>query len=159
MFDRAVKCYDLVKSRYPMPLRAFDRTGDEAANPSFRCRCFSESPGLPQSQVGGHFCISCEVMGIRGRKRRNWCGLAAGVPLELVQRVTGHRTVEVVMKHYFRPGREDFRAAILKAMPKMHADGGEQRSVKDQVLAILEGMTARTWCRDKSTIIRLLATW
>jgi integrase len=27
--------------------------------------------------------------------------LAAGVPLELVQRVTGHRTVEVVMKHYF----------------------------------------------------------
>jgi integrase len=31
--------------------------------------------------------------------------LAAGVPLELVQRVTGHRTVEVVMKHYFRPGR------------------------------------------------------
>ena len=48
--------------------------------------------------------------------------LAAGVPLELVQRVTGHRTVEVVMKHYFRPGREDFRAAILKAMPKMLAD-------------------------------------
>ncbi|HOY58443.1 MAG TPA: hypothetical protein PK640_09965 [Verrucomicrobiota bacterium] len=35
--------------------------------------------------------------------------LAAGVPLELVQRVTGHRTAEVVMKHYFRPGREDFR--------------------------------------------------
>ena len=31
--------------------------------------------------------------------------LAAGVPLELVQRVTGHRTVEVVMKHYFRQGR------------------------------------------------------
>ena len=30
--------------------------------------------------------------------------LAAGVPLELVQRVTGHRTVEVVMKHYFRRG-------------------------------------------------------
>jgi hypothetical protein len=45
--------------------------------------------------------------------------LAAGVPLELVQRVTGHRTVEVVMKHYFRPGREDFRQAILRAMPKM----------------------------------------
>jgi integrase len=48
--------------------------------------------------------------------------LAAGVPLELVQRVTGHRTVEVVMKHYFRPGREDFRQAIMRAMPKMLAD-------------------------------------
>jgi hypothetical protein len=50
--------------------------------------------------------------------------LAAGVPLELVQRVTGHRTVAVVMKHYFRPGREDFCAAIFKAMPKMLADAG-----------------------------------
>ncbi|MCZ7636840.1 MAG: hypothetical protein M5U12_12825 [Verrucomicrobia bacterium] len=64
--------------------------------------------------------------------------LAAGVPLELVQRVTGHRTVEVVMKHYFRPGREDFRAAIFKAMPKMFADGGEQ-SAHDEMRAILEG--------------------
>ena len=57
--------------------------------------------------------------------------LAAGVPLELVQRVTGHRTVEVVMKHYFRPGREDFRAAILKAMPKMLADANGRKSVKE----------------------------
>ena len=82
--------------------------------------------------------------------------LAAGVPLELVQRVTGHRTVEVVMKHYFRPGREDFRAAILKAMPKMLADGRAQTSVKDQVLAILEGMTSETWGRDRTEAMRLL---
>jgi len=60
--------------------------------------------------------------------------LAAGVPLELVQRVTGHRTVEVVMKHSFRPGREDFRAAIFKAMPKMLADG-RQKSVEDHYSA------------------------
>jgi integrase len=82
--------------------------------------------------------------------------LAAGVPLELVQRVTGHRTVEVVMKHYFRPGREDFRAAILKAMPKMLADR-PQPSVKDQVSEILEGMTAKTWKRDRDEAARLLA--
>lgn len=41
------------------------------------------------------------------------------MPLELVQRVTGHRPVEVVVRHYFRPGREDFRQAILTAMPRM----------------------------------------
>ncbi len=45
--------------------------------------------------------------------------LAAGVPMELVTRVTGHHTVDVVLKHYFRPGREDFRKAIEKAMPGM----------------------------------------
>jgi hypothetical protein len=81
--------------------------------------------------------------------------LAAGVPLELVQRVTGHRTVEVVMKHYFRPGREDFRQAIFKAMPKMLADRG-QKSVKDQMLSILQGMTAKTWKRDKAQLSDIL---
>jgi len=44
--------------------------------------------------------------------------LASGLPMELVQRVTGHRTVDVVLKHYFRPGREEFRQAVAKAMPQ-----------------------------------------
>jgi integrase len=58
--------------------------------------------------------------------RVTWITLAvaAGAPVELVQRVTGHRRVEVVMKHYFRPGREDFRQAIMRAMPKMLAGLG-----------------------------------
>lgn len=38
--------------------------------------------------------------------------LAADVPLEMVQRVTDHRTAEVVMKHYFRPGREHWRSLM-----------------------------------------------
>jgi hypothetical protein len=82
--------------------------------------------------------------------------LAAGVPLELVQRVTGHRTAEVVMKHYFKPGREDFRAAIFKAMPKMLADGG-QRSVKEEMGAIVEGMTSRTCKKDRERLLELIA--
>jgi hypothetical protein len=45
--------------------------------------------------------------------------LTAGVPLELVQRVTGHKTTDVVLKHYFRPGQEDFRLALEGAMPKL----------------------------------------
>jgi integrase len=82
--------------------------------------------------------------------------LAAGVPLELVQRVTGHRTVEVVMKHYFRPGREDFRQTIMRAMPKMLADGGGQRSVKGEMREILERMTARTLKRDRERLLEFL---
>ena len=44
----------------------------------------------------------------------------------------------------------------MKAMPKMLADGG-QRSAKDQVVAILEKMNAKTWRRDRAEAIRLLA--
>jgi hypothetical protein len=49
--------------------------------------------------------------------------LTAGVPLELVQRVTGHKTTDVVLKHYFRPGQEDFRLALEGAMPKLLTTG------------------------------------
>ncbi len=43
--------------------------------------------------------------------------LSAGVPMELVRRVTGHTTVDIVLRHYFRPGRESFREAFTKALP------------------------------------------
>jgi integrase len=82
--------------------------------------------------------------------------LAAGVPLELVQRVTGHRTVEVVMKHYFRPGREDFRQAIMKAMPKMLADANGRKSVKEEILALLAGMAACSWEQEREEVIQLV---
>jgi hypothetical protein len=83
--------------------------------------------------------------------------LAAGVPLELVQRVTGHRTVEVVIKHYFRPGREDFRQAIMKAMPKMLAEGGGRMSAKEEIRQFVECVTPKTWNRDKTRLLELLA--
>jgi integrase len=50
--------------------------------------------------------------------RTTWITLAlsAGVPMELVRRVTGHAGVDVVLKHYFRPGREQFKAIVAGAM-------------------------------------------
>ena len=47
--------------------------------------------------------------------------LSKGVPMELVRLVTGHRTVEVVMKYYCRPQRAHlrtvFRAAFSDVLP------------------------------------------
>ena len=43
--------------------------------------------------------------------------LANGVPLELVQRITGHRTADIVLKHYFHPNRKQLRDAIGNRMP------------------------------------------
>jgi hypothetical protein len=60
-----------------------------------------------------------------------------------------------VKKHYFRPGREDFPQAIMRAMPKMLADQPEL-PVKDQVVEILEGMTARTWKREVKLLTELV---
>jgi integrase len=71
--------------------------------------------------------------------RTTWItmALSAGVPMELVRRVTGHSTVEVVLKHYFRPGRESFRSALATAMPHMITGGAGERPDPHKALEAL----------------------
>ena len=52
--------------------------------------------------------------------------------------------------------REDFRAAIFKAMPKMLGEG-RTRPVKDQLREIIESVTPRTWKQDKVRLLELVA--
>ena len=76
--------------------------------------------------------------------RTTWItmALSAGVPMELVRRVTGHSTVEVVLKHYFRPGREAFRTALETAMPRMlTGKTGEQLDLPEEMMEL--GKVAR----------------
>ncbi len=80
--------------------------------------------------------------------------LSAGMPMELVRRVTGHTTVDVVLKYYFRPGREQFRQAMQAAMPKLLTAGAP--SPAEQVKAIVENMTAKTWRADRQRVLALL---
>ena len=107
--------------------------------------------------------------------RVTWVTLAltAGVPLQLVQKVTGHRTTEIVLKHYFQPGREDFRRALTAAMPKLMTEagavlqdqgpgttgpgrGGESEAALKHVREVVEGMTAATWEADRGRLLELL---
>ena len=70
--------------------------------------------------------------------RTTWITMAltAGVPIELVRRVTGHSTVNIVLKHYFRPGREDFREALESTLPT--ALTGEIRKEKSPAEQLAE---------------------
>ena len=88
--------------------------------------------------------------------RASWVTLAltAGVPVDLVRKVTGHTTVETVMTHYFQPGREDFRRAIQSAMPTLLTGGAPNRD--ERMLGILEHSTEETWANDKAKLIGLI---
>ena len=102
--------------------------------------------------------------------RVTWVTLAltAGVPLELVQKVTGHKTTDIVLKHYFQPGREAFRSALNAAMPKLLMSGADGERVKPEtlkpvvekqdkeILAILERSTAKTWKQDQARVLEML---
>jgi len=84
--------------------------------------------------------------------------LSAGMPEELVRRVTGHSAVDIVRKHYFRPNQETFRKEFARV-----ADGFYQTEAAatpapdlDAVLAIMAGMTARTWKQDREKMMQML---
>lgn len=90
--------------------------------------------------------------------------LAAGVPLELVQKVTGHKTTDIVLKHYFQPGREEFRQALETAMPKLLTSGQERVGhrkrrllrPKDKMREVMDRMTPKSWRKDKAHLLQLL---
>lgn len=88
--------------------------------------------------------------------RVTWVTLAltAGVPLELVQKVTGHKTTEVVLKHYYQPGREAFRQALQSAMPKLLTNG--QKTPKDEMLELVNNLTAKNVVTKKKKLLELI---
>lgn len=46
--------------------------------------------------------------------------------MEVARLVTGHKTVEVVLKHYFKPGREHLRAVLGDKLPDVLTGGKEE---------------------------------
>jgi hypothetical protein len=46
--------------------------------------------------------------------------------MEVARLVTGHKTVEVVLRHYFKPGREHLRAVLGEKLPDVLTGGKEE---------------------------------
>lgn len=93
--------------------------------------------------------------------RVTWVTLAlsAGVPLEIVQRVTGHRTASIVMKHYFQPGRDEFRRTLAGKMPALLVGGEAIKPVAKPVdvrTRLLE-MKPENWTEIREEILAKLA--
>lgn len=91
--------------------------------------------------------------------RVTWVTLAlnAGVPLEIVQKVTGHRTAAIVLKHYFQPGREDFRRSLTGKLPALIGGKSEAKpldpvELREQLMA----MKPRTWRKVRDALLARL---
>lgn len=92
--------------------------------------------------------------------RVTWITLAlsAGVPIELVRRVTGHCTTEIVLKHYFRPDAESFRTALASRLPVLAAPAAPKASPPSQtVLTKLSAMNADNWEAMRDEMLKELA--
>jgi len=88
--------------------------------------------------------------------RTTWITIALSnnVSMPVVQMVTGHETVEIVIKHYFRPGAEQFRAMIFRAMPDLLV--GKGNSKREGMLEILQNMKSSTWRSDRARLVKML---
>lgn len=86
--------------------------------------------------------------------RTTWIteALSRGVPIETVKLISGHTTTDVVTEYYFHPSHEQVRQALRSAMSKMLTDGGNEPTVKEQILGILDGTCARRWAKDAKRI-------
>lgn len=86
--------------------------------------------------------------------RTTFCSLALanGVPMEILRRITGHRTAEIVEKHYNQAKREQARRAFRNAMPKAIVgaarpalppeDGEEMVALPADLAGLLSGASA-----------------
>ena len=68
--------------------------------------------------------------------------LTAGVPVETLQLVTGHRTVEVVMANYYSPQRAHLRAALANALPAVMTGGNPEKTPAEEVKALAKKIAA-----------------
>lgn len=90
--------------------------------------------------------------------RTTWITLAvaAGVPVELVAKVSGHRTGETLLKYYNRAGREQFQRVLGDNLPRaLVGDGGAAKpSLKER----LKKMDATNWKKIKAELLKEVAT-
>jgi integrase len=98
--------------------------------------------------------------------RVTWVTLAltAGVPIELVRLVTSHQSVEIVLKHYFRPGREEMRRILTEKMPQLFSrtdaanaeDEKKAPATPPGIKALIESMTAENWAEVRGALLKRL---
>ncbi|MEI8044218.1 MAG: hypothetical protein WCL11_22600, partial [Verrucomicrobiota bacterium] len=75
---------------------------------------------------------------------------------------TGHKTTDIVLKHYFQPGREDFRQALQSVMPKLLTVGSEKlkaETLKTETTVSAEsaGKNGKEEMRELIAIVRPVA--
>lgn len=79
--------------------------------------------------------------------RTTFCtlALANGVPMEILRKITGHRTAEIVLKYYDRRGREAMRKVMGTAMPKAIAGAvGGGAEIPPELAAMLANADKKT---------------
>jgi integrase len=84
--------------------------------------------------------------------------LSHGVSLELVRRVTGHKADKIALENYYMPGKEDYKAAFLNAMPAvLTGNKTAKKSPADELAALARKVAAGSATVEDKARLRKLA--
>lgn len=92
------------------------------------------------------------------RRSKLTLALMAGIPIPLIQRVTGQRSVDVILKHYFHPQDEQLRSVFAERLPALPqgAKRTESQPVHERLLALLESMDEQSWQTKRDQALALI---
>lgn len=85
--------------------------------------------------------------------------LSAGIGVEILKALTGHATVEIVMRHYFKPKGSDFMNELTKAMPKVLTStkrGKAAQAIPKKVTAVLRFIKKQGLSKDDIQMLKEL---
>ena len=90
--------------------------------------------------------------------RTTWITLALmqGMPLELVQTVTGHATAKIVMQHYFKPQREQLKTAMQNCLPGLLTNTAEPFTPAERAAEVLRQINANNWKKRTHEALKIL---
>ena len=74
--------------------------------------------------------------------------------MELVKKVTGHRTADIVLKHYFKPDRAQFSRVLDTAMPDLLQGTPDQQ--EHTVEGLVRQLSADNWQQIKGELEALM---
>lgn len=88
--------------------------------------------------------------------RTTWITIAlcSGIPFELVKKVTGHATADVVMEHYFKPQRAQLKQAIETSMPNLLTAG--KLSLAERAAEQLRSADSNNWEEQIAKALEIL---
>ncbi|MCF7848565.1 MAG: tyrosine-type recombinase/integrase [Kiritimatiellales bacterium] len=82
--------------------------------------------------------------------------LMRGMPLDIVRKITGHKTADVVMKHYFRPERDQLRAAMQKTLPGLLTSAAKPTTPAERAAEVLRKANEKNWHKRISEALGIL---
>jgi hypothetical protein len=80
--------------------------------------------------------------------------LLRGVNEEVLRRATGHRTVDIVRKHYFQPAKEVMRRELDKG--RLDFEGNDDTGHGSEMRKVLRAMGPKTWRKDRDRLLELI---